>query len=460
MNTDLKRFLKNLFIVSLPIIIQELLANLSALIDTLMVGRLEGVANASVSGVYIATQILFIVNLMIYGSIEGGSVFFSQFFGIKDKEGMRNSFGFKLIASTLLSTIATIILLIFGRNFVEIFTSKKEVINIALGYINIVAFSVIPFAIATTISSTLREYHKGLSPLIITLVAVIFNIIINYICIFGKLGIPRLEGVGAAIGTLVERYVRLILLIIVLLKNKYPFTKKLLDTFKMDKTLLKRMIIKSIPLLFNELLWSFSQTLLVFFFNEKDSIATTVLPMAQTIFNLIFVILLGLGNAYSILLANTIGQNDFKKAQKEAYITVIITTIVCFFLGTVLFISSNLITSLYSEVDLETRTLATKFIKFCAFYMLINGINTNIFFLLRAGGKTGIVLFFDAFYGYIISLPFAALICYSTNLNLLQMYGLVYGLDVIKFIIGFILIISKKWCKNLTNYENKNMYLD
>ena len=157
-------------------------------------------------------------------------------------------------------------------------------------------------------------------------------------------------------------------------------------------------IIKKIHLFFNEILWSLSQTVLVFFFTQNDQIATTVLPIVTTISNLLFVVLLGLGNGYSIVVGNTIGENKIERAQKEAYITLLMTTISCIFLGLTLILTSDFIVSLYSGINNEAKELASYLIKFNGIYILINGINTNLFFLLRAGGRTVVVFFFDSFY--------------------------------------------------------------
>lgn len=198
--------------------------------------------------------------------------------------------------------------------------------------------------------------------------------------------------------------------------------------------------------------------MLVLIFTKVDSIATSVLPIVQTIFNLLFVFLLGLGNGITILVGNSIGANDFKKAQKEAYISLIVTLLIGIFLGVLLFILAGVITSFYKGINEDARNLATYFIKFNAFYLLINGMNTCLFFLLRAGGRTEIVFIFDSFYCWIISIPFAILLYKNTSLELKEFYPIVYLIDIIKTILGFSLLILKKWYKNLTIDQEKKLH--
>ena len=445
------KFFKKLLLISFPIILQQLFLNFASLLDTLMVGQLDEI---SISGVYVATQIVFVANLMIFGSIEGLSVFFSQFFGKKDDKHLKNTFAYKFVYSIIAAVFEIIIIAAFGKNLVSLFVKTNQEIQVALDYLYIVIFSIVPFAISVTIASTLREIHHPVSPMVITAIGIIMNFFFNYLFIFGKLGFPTLGASGAAIGTLINRLVEMILLVIVVIVKKYPFSQNFIHSFKIEKELSKRILLKSIPLFLNETLWSLTQIILVFFFTKCDSIATSVLPIVQTIFNLLFVVLLGLGNGVSIVVGNTIGESKYEEAQKQAYYSLILTIASCLILGAFLASCSSLITGLYKGVGEEAKKIASKLIRFSSAYLLINGVNTSLFFLLRGGGKTGVVFFFDSFYGWVISIPLACVLSSYTNISFINMYIVVYLSDSLKMIVGFILLLSKKWYKNLTSVNN------
>lgn len=445
------KFFKKLLLISFPIILQQLFLNFASLLDTLMVGQLDEI---SISGVYVATQIVFVANLMIFGSIEGLSVFFSQFFGKKDDKHLKNTFAYKFVYSIIAAIFEIIIIAIFGKNLVSLFVKTNQEIQVALDYLYIVIFSIVPFAISVTIASTLREIHHPVSPMVITAIGIIMNFFFNYLFIFGKLGFPTLGASGAAIGTLINRLVEMILLVIVVIVKKYPFSQNFIHSFKIEKELSKRIILKSIPLFLNETLWSLTQIILVFFFTKCDSIATSVLPIVQTIFNLLFVVLLGLGNGVSIVVGNTIGESKYEEAQKQAYYSLMLTIASCLILGAFLASCSSLITGLYKGVGEEAKKIASKLIRFSSAYLLINGVNTSLFFLLRGGGKTGVVFFFDSFYGWVVSIPLAFVLSSCTNISFINMYIVVYLSDSLKMIVGFILLVSKKWYKNLTSVNN------
>ena len=445
------KFFKKLLLISFPIILQQLFLNFASLLDTLMVGQLDEI---SISGVYVATQIVFVANLMIFGSIEGLSVFFSQFFGKKDDKHLKNTFAYKFVYSIIAAIFEIIIIAAFGKNLVSLFVKTNQEIQVALDYLYIVIFSIVPFAISVTIASTLREIHHPVSPMVITAIGIIMNFFFNYLFIFGKLGFPTLGASGAAIGTLINRLVEMILLVIVVIVKKYPFSQNFIHSFKIEKELSKRILLKSIPLFLNETLWSLTQIILVFFFTKCDSIATSVLPIVQTIFNLLFVVLLGLGNGVSIVVGNTIGESKYEEAQKQAYYSLILTIASCLILGAFLASCSSLITGLYKGVGEEAKKIASRLIRFSSIYLLINGVNTSLFFLLRGGGKTGVVFFFDSFYGWVVSIPLAFVLSSCTNISFINMYIVVYLSDSLKMIVGFILLVSKKWYKNLTSVNN------
>lgn len=458
MNKSSLKYIKKLFIISFPIILQQLFTNFASLLDTLMVGQLDEI---SISGIYVATQIVFVANLMMAGSLEGSTIFFSQFYGAKDEENMKKIFAYKFIFSIFIGIVTMLVMIFLGRNIALMFTNDENVINVAMSYLNIVSFGMIPFAITSSISSSLREVHNTLSPMLINLIGIISNFIFNYLFIFGKLGFPYMGASGAAVGTLINRLVEVVLIVIYLYikRNKYQFCHRFFHHFFIQKGLFKNVLLKSIPLFLNETLWSLTQFFLAFLLTQCDSIATTVLPMVQTIYNLLFVTMLGLGNGISIIVGNTIGRGEFNQAQKQAYDSIFFTLICGIILGISLFGASDLIVSLYKGVSLSAQDLASVLIKFSGLSLLINGINTTLFFLLRSGGKSGVVFFFDSVYGWIIMLPFAFVLVNFTSLSLMVVYMLVYSIDIIKIVIGSILILKRKWYKNLVALQREKEYV-
>ncbi len=440
-------FIKKLFLVSLPIIIQQLFLNIASLLDTLMVGQLD---EKSISGVYIATQIVFVINLMIFGAVEGGSVFLCQFKGGENKNNLTKSFVFKSYFSTFIAILATLIVLIFNKQLVSCFSKDKEVIKIACDYIFIVSVSFIPYALTNSLSTSMRELDHLIPPTVITFIGILFNTLINYLLIYGKFSFPALGAKGAAIGTLVERIFEILALIILTIWKKYEFTYRLKNNLKIERKMFFTFLKKSLPLLINETLWSIGQTLLIYFFSEVDEIATIVLPISSTIYNLLFVVCLGLGNGISIIVGESIGGEKYNLGQKQGYYSLLFTFFVSLILGIILFSISPLIVSFYKGIGIEAKNIALILIKFNAIYIVLCAINNALFFLMRSGGRTEIVLAFDSLYAFVIQVPVCFLLLKFSNLSLVPFVCLIYSLDIIKLFLGGYIVISKKWVKNLT----------
>ncbi len=447
MSKDFFKFAKKLFCVSLPIVIQQLFLNIASLLDTLMVGQLD---ESSISGVYIATQIIFVINLMVFGSIEGGSVFLCQFKGAKDKNNITKSFAFKLYFSLIISVITTLVILLFNKQLVSLFTDDETVIKIACNYLLILSTSLIPYAITNSISTSMRELDHPIAPMIITAIAILCNLLINYLLIYGSFGFSKLGATGAAIGTIFERFLETIVLIILCRIHKYEFLFNLNSNYKLSREMIKQMFIKSLPLLINETLWSLGQSTLIFFFSKVDPIATVVLPISSTIYNLMFVVCLGIGNGISIIVGETIGAANYKKGQTQGYYSLISTLIISFILGMVLYFVAPFIVNLYGGIGEQAKNIAKVLIRFNAFYIIICATNNALFFLMRSGGRTTIVLLFDSFYAFIIQIPACILLLNINKLSFIPFVCIIYSLDIIKLIIGGSIVISKKWIKNIT----------
>lgn len=446
-NKSMFKYIRALIIIALPIIFQQLFLNIASLIDTMMVGQLD---NASVSGVYVASQIVFVINLAIFGATEGGSVFFSQFFGSKDNENMKKSLVFKLYFSSIIAILCILIVNIFANELVTLFVSASKEVDIATNYLRILSISFIPYAITNSLASSMRESHKTLTPMIITLLGICINTCINYLLIFGIGIFPHLGPTGAAIGTVIERLFEMAALIVICLIKKYDYTKNIFKSWKIDKELLSKLITRSIPLIINEILWALSQTVFVFCFTKCDSLATVALPIATTLYNLVFVVCLGIGQSITILIGNTIGEKQNNKAQKEAYYSLLCSFLIGVLLGGIVFIIAPFIVKIYTGVSSDAASLAKYLIRIYSVYILINAVNTSSFFIIRSGGKTLFVLLFDSVFGWFFQVPFAFLVLRYASLPLKIYFPLILYIEIIKIILGLILIVSKKWINNLT----------
>ena len=206
-----RKFYKMVFAIVIPIIIQNTITSFVSLLDNIMVGQL---GTEQMSGVAIANQLLFIFQICIFGGISGASIYGAQFFGAKDYESMRATMRFKLYICLGIFLIAMVAFLTMGGPLISLFLSGgdspeavAETLSAGRSYLLIMLVGILPFAVAQAYTATLREAGETMLPMVSGVVAVIVNMVFNYILIFGHFGAPQMGVRGAAVATVISRYV-------------------------------------------------------------------------------------------------------------------------------------------------------------------------------------------------------------------------------------------------------------
>ena len=231
--------------IALPIAIQNGITNFVNLLDNLMVGR---IGTEEMSGVSISNQLVFVFNLCIFGTVSGAGIFGAQFFGKKDDEGVKTTTRFKIVAGFVITVIASAIFLLFGEKLISLFLTGDsnggdldKTLFFAMKYLRIMILGLPGFMLTQAYSSTLREGGEAVLPMKAGIAAIFTNLILNWVLIFGNLGAPRLGCGGAAIATVISRYVELGLVAGATLKNreKYKYLKGLWKSFKIERKMLE-----------------------------------------------------------------------------------------------------------------------------------------------------------------------------------------------------------------------------
>ena len=270
-----------------------------------MVGQ---IGTVQMSGVAIANQLLFVFSLAIFGGLSGPGIFGAQFFGAGDTEGIRHTFRYKLWASALLLITAVTVFLTCGDKLISLYlTGEGDVRDAAamLGhgrdYLHIMLWGLLPFALSQTYGGTLRETGESMLQMIAGIAAVITNLILNYILIFGKLGFPVLGVKGAAIATVISRYVELAVIMIYAHRHtgRFPFIRDLPHR-ENAPALVKSISIKGLPLFVNELFWALSMSVLMQIFSTRGLNVVGGLNISSTVSNLFSVVFLSMGTAVAV----------------------------------------------------------------------------------------------------------------------------------------------------------------
>lgn len=449
------KFYKKTLLIAIPIMVQNLITNFVALIDNIMVGQ---VGTEQMSGVAIVNQIFFVFNLALFGAISGASIFCAQFFGKKDYEGVRHTFRFKLITVTLLTILGLLIFTFFGAPLIQLYlhdTNSSISIDATFGYAKrymaIMLAGLIPFAFEQAYSSTLRESGDAIPPMIAGIVAVIINTVFNYLLIFGIGFFPELGVDGAAIATVFSRFIQVAIVVIWTHANskKLGFVSGLYRTMHIPCQLVRRICIKGlIPLTANECLWAAGVAALVQCYSLRGIDVVAGLNIGNTVINLFNVLFIAFGSGVSVVLGQLLGSNNLKTARETAPRLIIFSGVMCVFVGAVMAAFAGIFPKAYNTTD-EVRALAKGFIIVSSAYMPFHAILHSTYFTIRSGGKTFITFLFDSGFSWLVVVPTAYCLAHFTDINIIVLYSVCQFIEIIKLVIGAIIIKKGVWLSNI-----------
>lgn len=447
-----RAFYKRVLIVTFPIILQQLLTSSVQLADNLMVGTLGELAIGAVS---VVNQMYFVVIIVTFGAMGGAGIFSAQYFGSKQFDELKQTFRFKLLISLFLSTMAILIFSLFGEFFISLFTDNPVTIAWGLDYLNIAKWVMIPMTLSTAISTTFREIGITKPLLKISVVAILANVVLNYILIFGHLGFPKLGIEGAAIATLVSRTIEFALLVGLLIWRGKIFNTRIFDIFHIKGILLKMIVITAIPLVINEFLFSFGQTMFVQSYAMRGENALAAINISSTISQLVFITFGGIGTAVAVFIGNTLGENKLKEAKENSKKIIVFAFVLAIILGVLLFILSFFILNLY-EISSETEMIAKFNIRVNAIIIPIISLYIALYFTLRSGGDTRSTMLMDSGYIWVVQVPVVFILSRFTGMRVIHMFLIIQLLEIPKVALAYSRYRKEYWLRNLAIENSEN----
>ncbi len=442
-------------LIALPIMAQNVVANLVGLLDNIMVGQL---GTEQMSGVAIVNQLMMVFNICVFGLVSGASIFSAQFYGQGNHDGVRYTFRFKVISGVVLNIIWLLIFGIFGENLIALYLKDDGTSDLMLtqssgmSYLHIMMIGLVLFTISQIYASTLREIGQTMVPMVSGIIAVFINLILNYILIFGHFGAPKMGIEGAAWATIVSRVAEALIVIIWTHSHgkEYHFIRGAYRSMKIPLSLVGQIAKKGTPLLINEALWAVGQATLVQCYSTRGLNVVAAINISGTVANLFNVVFISLGSAIGIIVGQLLGAGKTEEAVDTDRKIIFFAEICCLGIGTLMFFVAPQFTHLYNTTD-EVRTLAGNLIRISSVLMPIHSFYHASYFTLRTGGKTVITFLFDSFYLTVVNVPLAFCLSRFTALPVLVLYILVNGAELFKVIVGYVLIKKRVWVNNLVS---------
>lgn len=451
-----RNFYRVLLVLVFPIIVQQGITNFVSLLDNLMVGRL---GTLHMSAVSIVNQLIFVFNLAIFGGLSGASIFGTQFYGIHDWKGMRDTFRFKMLFSVITSVLAVAVFILFGEELVMLFLKSETnsaadialTVELAGNYLWIALVGLLPFAIVQVYAGTLRETGETMIPMIAGCVAIGVNFVFNLLLIYGLLGFPEMGVSGAALATVISRFVELAIVVICTHRKKdgegsvkFRFIEGAYRSPRVPLLLVKKIVITGTPLLLNEIFWSLGTTFINQNYSTRGITVIAATNITSTAWNLFCVIMFAMGSAISIMVGQKLGAGDKEGAIDVDRKLLFFTFVSHCIIGVLLIAAAPFIPMLYN-VEPEVRALTTKCLMIAGGSLPIHAMIHVIYFTVRSGGKTGITFLFDCVYTWVVPAMLSLVLCRFTSLPIVWVYFIIQFSDIIKVAIGVPMIKSGFW---------------
>ncbi|MBP3873768.1 MAG: MATE family efflux transporter [Lachnospiraceae bacterium] len=449
-----KAFYSMLMSIAVPIMIQNAITNFVSLLDNIMVGR---IGTEQMSGVAIVNQIMFIFFLCLFGGHSGAGIFTAQYYGYKDDKGIQYTFRYKLWIGLIITAAAIAVMHFFGSDLIGLYLNESSsggdldaTLRYGLGYMRIIFFSMPLVFISLTYSSTLRECGETVVPMRAGIIAVFVNLAFNYLLIYGKLGFPKMGVYGAAVATDISRLVECVIIVVWLHTHAHVHTyiRGVYRSMLIPFSVVKKFFVTGAPLLINETLWATGIFLLNQAYSMRGLNAVAGQNIANTINNVFNIAFIAMGDAVAIIVGQLLGAGKMKEA-KDTDNKIIASSVM---IGCVIMVAMILTAPLFPRLyntNAEAKHLATLF-------LIVYGIVTPkeaflhaSYFTIRSGGKTVVTFLFDSVFMCLVSVPLAFVLSRYTDLHVIAIFAVVHAADLIKCVIGYILVKKNVWMKNI-----------
>lgn len=443
-------YYKRMILIAIPIMIQNGVTNFVSMLDNIMVGR---VGTLEMTGVSIVNQLMLVFNLCIFGAMSGAGIFTAQFFGKKDNQGVKSTLQYKLVSSILITILGLGVFILLGDILISAYLQGdaspediSSVMEFSRSYLKIMLVGTLPFALSQAYASTLRETSDRILPMIATISAVLVNLVFNYFLIFGKFGFPCLGIEGAAIATVLSRFVELFILIIFThtRKDKYPFIKGVFSSTGLTKKEIKKITIITLPLLINETLWSAGMAMLNQCYSIRGLDVVAAVNIVSTLSNVFNVSFIAFGSAVGIICSQMLGAGKKQQAQKASEKLLVFSVFVVTLIAVVMAFISPVFPKIYNTTE-QVRSIAASLILVVACFFPVMAFTNACYFTLRSGGKTFITFLFDSGFVWTISVPIAYILSRFTSISIVPLYALVQAADIIKCVLGYTFMHKGIW---------------
>lgn len=452
MRKDRDGFYRKLFALVLPLAFQNLMTALVSASDALMLGLLD---QSALSAVSLATQISFVLSLFYAALTIGTTVLAAQYWGKGDQESVERVLAIALKASLLVSLLFFLAAVFLPGRLMGIFTDDPELIRLGIPYLQIVSWSYLFMGVSQIFLCIMKNSERALRSTVYGSTAVVLNLVLNALLIFGLAGFPKLEIQGAALATAIARAVELGL---VLAENgrRDRVCVRLKYLTGSSPELRKAFVRYTSPVMANELVWGCGFTMFSVIMGHLGSDAVAANSIANIVKNLIACVCMGIGAGSGILVGNELGRGALERAKRYGGRLCRISIAAGIGSGILLLLASPLVHLCAASLSSQAHQYLQVMLYICAYYLVGKAVNSTVVAgIFCAGGDTKFGFFCDLITMWVIIVPIGLLAAFVWKLPVLTVYFLLNLDEFVKLPAVYRHYCQYRWVKNLTETETE-----
>ena len=441
-----EHFFKAVCTLAIPVALQSMLQSSFSMVDQIMIGQLGEI---NVAGVGLAGKFSSIYSVVIsaIGAVAG--IMIAQYLGQKNRSEVRRSFFTNLLLGAGIAGMFMVICTLFPNQIMGAYTRDVQTRQAAAEYLMLISGTFVPMAGATLLSTLFRCLEKPRLPLYASILSALLNTGLNYIMIFGKLGISPMGVCGAAFATVISQCANFLLMLLMLSQNGF-----LLKSNEGEPTATLRMNWGQywsmlLPLLVCEVVWSLGENVYAAIYGHMSTDASAAMTLTNPIQGLVIGALCGLSQAASVIIGKHLGSGENEEAYWSAKKLMLYGAIGSALLSVIVMIASKAYVGIY-QVDNAVKTMTMQILFAYAIVVPFKVLNMILGGgIIRSGGRTKYVMFIDMVGTWCFGVPLGLLSAFVWKLSIPYVYFLLSLEECIRFGISLIVFRRRKWMNQL-----------
>ncbi len=444
---DGKSLYKKLILLAVPLALQNIISFAVSLADNIMVGRLGEIA---ISGVYLCNQIQVFLQMLVAGIGAALIVLASQYWGKGDSASVKSIVGISMKLALVFALVFWGLLFFYPESLLRLFTDDASAINEAMKYAGIICFSYVFFCITNVLTAAMRCVGTVSIGMYLSIMTFIVNVSLNWVLIFGKLGMPALGIKGAAIATLISRILECFVIVIYVARIDKKLFIRLSDLIRSSSVLLWDFVRYGMPVILGDILWGINLSVQGAIVGRLGAETIAAVSIANTVFSVVSIGVYGTASASAIIIGNTVGEGDFNKVRAYTRKLQFVFLIIGACTGLLLFLIKDYVIFFYNVAP-ATRQLARSLMIVLSVTVVGTSYQMSCLTgIVRAGGATHFVLVNDSIFVWLVVIPLSYITAFVVGAPAWVVFLCLKSDQILKCAVAVVKVNRFNWIKQIT----------